>query len=48
MDSIETRLKCKNCGLRFDIPRLLPCCSEIICEKCLNKLKQVNKKVIKS
>ena len=39
-EQVDSHLNCKNCHARYDIPRLLTC-GEIICETCLNNIKNI-------
>lgn len=39
-DNVDTHLKCENCKKRYDLPKVLTC-GEVICEACLNNLKNV-------
>lgn len=39
--SVDNYLKCKICINRFDIPRVMPC-GDVICEMCLNNLKNAS------
>jgi hypothetical protein len=39
-EQVDNHLNCKNCNKRFDLPRLLTC-GEVICETCLNNIKNV-------